>query len=331
MATLYKGGTANSVWKQAALELLQKLNSEIVPSRAGNTSEVLQAVFSISNPRERWVTCRVPSISPAFALAEVVTIVNACNDAFVLNNWNPSLPKYQGQYEKYPGAYGERIRVNFGIDQLERSFLILKNNPNSRQAVVLIWDPTKDLSTPEGTPTSDDIPCNICSLLKLRDNRLYWTQITRSNDLNFGTPYNFVQFTFLHEIMAGWLGVELGEYVQMSDSLHLYSNSIMAVAEKSIIANTDIISVDKNTSEECFKAIFNNMLFLCNNSLSADDIISYSTIEHIPQSFNNIMIILAAYIANKRSFFEATRKILERCSNAIYLQLWHDWINSKIT
>lgn len=44
----------------------------------------------------------------------------------------------------------------------------------------------------------------------------------RSNDVHRGLPYNVVQFTTLQEVMAGWLGLEVGGYHHWSDSLHLY-------------------------------------------------------------------------------------------------------------
>ena len=47
----------------------------------------------------------------------------------------------------------------------------------------------------------------------------------RSNDIVFGLPYNFLQFTFLQEIIAGWLNVDVGEYMHISDSLHMYVNN----------------------------------------------------------------------------------------------------------
>jgi len=67
-----------------------------------------------------------------------------------------------------------------------------------------------------------DIPCNIVSHLLVRDGRLDWLQVMRSNDLMWGLPYNIVQFTSMQEIMAGWLGVDVGAYTHISDSLHVY-------------------------------------------------------------------------------------------------------------
>src|SRR5438876_3201584 len=75
---------------------------------------------------------------------------------------------------------------------------------------------------PNGSPRSKDVPCNLVSHLLLRGNKLNWLQVFRSNDLFWGIPYNFVEFTAIQEVMAGWLGVELGEYNHVSNSLHAY-------------------------------------------------------------------------------------------------------------
>jgi len=75
-----------------------------------------------------------------------------------------------------------------------------------------------DFPDEEGRPASQDILCNVLSMLKIRDGRLEWTQVMRSNDLFRGVPYNFVQFTVLQEVIAGWLGLEVGAYDHVSDS-----------------------------------------------------------------------------------------------------------------
>ncbi|MFI9320087.1 thymidylate synthase [Kitasatospora aureofaciens] len=36
-------------------------------------------------------------------------------------------------------------------------------------------------------------------------------------------PYDLITTTVLHELMAGWLGVEVGDYHHHVDSLHLYA------------------------------------------------------------------------------------------------------------
>ena len=82
-----------------------------------------------------------------------------------------------------------------------------------------------DFPSDNGLPVADDIPCNICSMLKVRNGRLEWSQIMRSNDIFLGLPHNFVQFMTLQEVLAGWIGIEPGTYTHFADSLHLYEKN----------------------------------------------------------------------------------------------------------
>jgi hypothetical protein len=59
-------------------------------------------------------------------------------------------------------------------------------------------------------------------MLKIRDGKLITTIGNRSNDLHWGLPTNIFQFSFLTELMAASLGVELGTQTHNSQSLHIY-------------------------------------------------------------------------------------------------------------
>ena len=112
-------------------DIYQKLETfgKNVFGRNGQTKELTHVCMSIADPTQRWVERRKPAISPAFAIAELVMIMNGNDEAALLNAWNPALPKYQGKYDRYPGAYGKRLRYSFGFDQINRAYDALKNNP----------------------------------------------------------------------------------------------------------------------------------------------------------------------------------------------------------
>jgi thymidylate synthase len=48
----------------------------------------------------------------------------------------------------------------------------------------------------------------------------------RSNDLLWGTPYDVNGFCFIQEMLASWLGVELGNYIHQAGSMHLYEERV---------------------------------------------------------------------------------------------------------
>ena len=205
----FEADTADETWRAIADEFRGGRVAGQA-SRAGSTRELLHAAISISRPRERWISSRNPPINPAFAMAEIIWIVTGRNDSWFLSYFNRKFPEFVGDGPTLHGAYGYRLRRHLELDQLSRAYHTLASNPDSRQVVLQIWDGTVDLPHPDGHPRAQDIPCNVLSMLKVRENKLHWTQIVRSNDFFLGLPYNLIQFTTLQEIIAGWLEVEVG-------------------------------------------------------------------------------------------------------------------------
>jgi hypothetical protein len=70
------------------------------------------------------------------------------------------------------------------------------------------------------------MPCNDMVMFRLRDNGdLDMTVCNRSNDAIWGVyGANVVQFSVLQEFVAGSLGANVGKYVQMSNSFHVYTD-----------------------------------------------------------------------------------------------------------
>lgn len=328
MIPVFSGRTANDVWRQAAIKLLGS-NSGTSESRLGKTNEILHAVFSIDNPKQRWVICRNPPISIAFALAEVVWILNGSNEAQVINYWNSALSRHAGSGKTYHGAYGYRIRKKFGIDQLERAYHVLKNDPQSRQTIIMIWDPIEDLPDKFGKPVDPDIPCNICSMLKVRDSKLEWTQIIRSNDIFLGVPYNFIQYTTLQEILAGWLEIDVGSYTQLSDSLHLYQKDeeTLSIVEMGDAENPDDLILEKPHSDTIFEDIYNRMKIISSQDISKDELVKLAYLDSGYAAYDNIMLIIAAYAAKKMKYQDLKSRFTDSCTNGLFRQLWVNWEN----
>jgi hypothetical protein len=58
----------------------------------------------------------------------------------------------------------------------------------------------------------------------IRDGRLDWMQIIRSNDAIWGIPYNAIQWSTVMEFVAGALDVPIGNMFIVQDSFHVYEN-----------------------------------------------------------------------------------------------------------
>lgn len=325
---VFEGNNVSEAWMSAYNYILYENKSSHQDSRIGNTIEIMKGCFSVKNSRDRWVLDRKPMISPAFAIAEVFWILNGSNDANFINTWNPILKKYAGEDETYHGAYGHRLRYNLDFDQLEKAYETLKNNPESRQVVLQIWDGKKDLPILNGEPNSKDIPCNTSSLIKIRNNKLEWSQIMRSNDLFRGTPYNFIQFTTLQEILAGWLEIEIGEYFYFTDSLHIYENDI------DNFSNRDNSLKNKNLdkllfSKEQFDVFFPICIYylekIQKDGIEKEDIENLEKELFIPQEYKNLLLIPFAYIALKSNNIKLVKACEELCENKLLLEVWKFW------
>ena len=300
------------------------------PSRGGLTREILRATITIKDPRQRWVASRKPPLNVAFAIAELVWIMTGRNDLAFLEAWNSRLTDFVGARPQLHGAYGYRLRHHVGLDQLTRAYQALSNNPKSRQVVLQIWDSSIDLPFPSGAPADQDVPCNVLALLKVRDGKLDWLQIVRSNDLFLGVPYNFVQFTCLQEIIAGWLGVESGAYHQVSDSLHLYEyhekNVFASQPLQNLPPNTDSLSLSKEASESAFGELGRRIERIIVPGLKREQLEGISIWDEGPEGFRNMLAVLVAEVARRYGWSDICDEAMAACTNPLYTHLWRRWL-----
>jgi thymidylate synthase len=332
----FEAGSADSLWSAAAAlfagssvgpHLLAEAPRE-QPSRAGPTRELLHVSFLLTDPRQRWVFSREPALNPAFALAEALWILEGRNDAAFLNAWNARLPEYCGYGDTYHGAYGFRIRRAFGFDQLLRVHDVLRADPASRQAVLLLWDPRQDMPGADGTPKNQDIPCNIASFVRIRDGRLEWTQVMRSNDLFLGLPHNIVQFTILQEVLAGWLGVEVGAYFHLSDSLHVYQRDLPHfehVGDQQFATNPDNLSLSKAESQVVLGDLSSRANRLAADDLQRTDLRALTTNSELPRAYMNILLVFAAEAARRHGWSMEAEAFARDISNPALSLLWSRW------
>jgi thymidylate synthase len=328
MFQVFEGRTANEAWDNIAT--LFRANTGVLTqtSRFGPTREILHAAISVSDPRQRWVVARNPPISIAFALAEVIWIMAGRNDSSFLNYFNKGLPDYAGHGPCYHGAYGYRLRKKFNIDQMERTYQALTKNPDSRQIVLQIWDATNDLPTTDGIPLAADIPCNIVSILKVRGGALEWTQIMRSNDIFRGLPYNFVQFTSMQEILAGWLNINVGSYNHVSDSLHVYERDLGRMESEpqpNLTENADSLALPKQDFDFVLSELETNGNCIIDDNIAAESLLDTVRSCKLPTAYRNILCVLSAEGARKRDRSDLVGEIMGFCTNPAYTQLWERW------
>lgn len=214
MTTTLAGESAGELFCRA-VELVMRSGSPVSP-RGHKTWEVLDVHLLLGRPRARLVhlpPARV--LNPAFAAAEAVWILSG-TDAPWIHAYNRQLRRYADD-GVLRGAYGPRLRHWRGrVDQLAVVVDLLKHDPDSRRAVIQLYDPALDARDHR------DVPCTLGYRFHIRQGRLHMSTTMRSQDAWIGLPYDVFFATVLHELVAGWLGVEMGDYHHHVDSLHLY-------------------------------------------------------------------------------------------------------------
>lgn len=248
------------------------------PSRNGSVLMIDEPVtVTYTHPRERVLFNATRDANPFFHLYESLWMLAGRNDVAPLTYYSKQMREYSDDEVTLNGAYGYRWRqantyydTTVGnlihgtfevkvkgcdkVDQLDIIVAHLKADPNSRRAVLQMWNVEDDLLKigPSQTMTfkekpgnplvpvpgtekfpdySKDVCCNLSVMFSLRDQGkhgpidyvLDMTVTNRSNDMVWGMlGANYVHFTMLQEYMAARLGVEVGRYHHFSNNLHVY-------------------------------------------------------------------------------------------------------------
>lgn len=117
-------------------------------------------------------------------------------------------PKADLSLFTYQAAYGPRVK-----DQLPMVVEKLKNDPDTRQAVLILADPNEPL---------EQRPCtNTIQFMRVR-NALRTHVTMRSSDAVWGLPYDLIQFTMLGDVVAASIGAVATELSINIGDAHIY-------------------------------------------------------------------------------------------------------------
>jgi thymidylate synthase len=212
--------TADSMAELFSGAITLAKSGEKVSPRGMATREVRDVHLLLTQPRARLLYAPPARIvNPAFAVAETVWHLSGSDDPWIFD-YNARLRQYADDGVLL-GAYGPRMR-NWGgkVDQLARVVEILKEDPESRRALIQLYDPAQDAAGHK------DVPCTLGFRFHLRDGRLHMATMMRGQDVWIGMPYDVFFYTVLHELVAGWLDAELGEFHLHVGSLHIYDEHV---------------------------------------------------------------------------------------------------------
>lgn len=205
-----------------ALSLLG-LGADERSSRNGKVLAFATPVMTVyARPMERVLFSPLRDANPFFHFFEALWMLAGRQDVAFPAQFVQRMRTYSDDGRTIHGAYGNRWRAHFGVDQLQKLIAHLGRQPDTRRAVLQMWCPIHDLAH---VSWGKDVPCNTTVYFDARDSRLNMTVCCRSNDLLWGAyGANAVHFSFLLEYVARHLGLEVGVYRQFSNDLHVYTD-----------------------------------------------------------------------------------------------------------
>lgn len=209
-------------------EILTKDAYQVAP-RGFHSIEILGSGFRIDNPLDRLVMHESRRYNIVFNFAEALWYLSGRDDLAYLSYYAPTVRKYSADGVRLTGtAYGPRIyRYGAaGIDQWEAVRALLRADPDTKRAVIQIYQPDEVL-----IPDNVDVACTLTLQFLLRDGRLHAVAYMRANDAYRGMVSDVFSFTFLQEVMARQLGVGVGTYIHMVGSIHVYAPDLPAATQ----------------------------------------------------------------------------------------------------
>ena len=165
------------------------------------------------------------NFSHRYAAAEVIWYLADTSDCSYLLKYAPSYGQYLEQDGKTAyWAYGPRfMRQLFGV------IALLKHRPRTRRAVLCLWRP-EDLAHSIAEDVAD-VPCVTTFQFFQRHGKLSMQVYQRSQDLWVGFPNDVFSFCTLQRIVAEILGCQLGDYMHVMGSCHIYEAHVEKVCE----------------------------------------------------------------------------------------------------
>ena len=183
----------------------------------GNTRALFNVGIQITNPLHNEITTGFRKWNPTYAKREW--------DWYCSGN-----PNAEEIAAKAPIWYqmmdaDGNVRSNYGWQwgreyQLEKVIQMLRENPETRQAAISIYD-GKEIAT-----YRNDTPCTYAVQFTIREEKLHMSVYMRSNDLWFGFCNDQYCFSLLQKMVADELDREVGGYYHHAHNMHIYDNKL---------------------------------------------------------------------------------------------------------
>ena len=188
-----------------------------------NTKALFNVGFTIENPMDNHINCKQRNWKYKYAEAEWQWYLSGDRNISKLGELYGKVPEI---WKRMADELG-RVNSNYGYqwqreNQLDNVIEMLKDNPNTRQATISIYD-GKQI---ESGVYKYDTPCTYAVQFTIVDDKLNMCVTMRSNDLWYGFCNDQYCFSRLQLMIADKLEIRLGPYFHFAHNLHLYNNII---------------------------------------------------------------------------------------------------------
>jgi len=193
----------------------------------GDTKALFNVGFYIENPLDHEIENKERKWNPVYAEAEWQWYLSGDRNIAKLGELYGKVPEIW----KRMADTNDNVNSNYGWqwkrnDQIDYVIDLLRNEPDTRQAVITILD------MKEHDTFTFDTPCTYAVQFTILDNKFNMSVVMRSNDLWFGFCNDQYQFSKLqhyvwNRICFGKLkDLEMGTYFHYAHNLHLYNDKI---------------------------------------------------------------------------------------------------------
>jgi thymidylate synthase len=204
------------------------------------TIEARNVLFTLQDPRRRCVLNPARRWSLPLAIGELCWHLSGSSSVDALSYYASIWRLFASPDGKIRGScYGSKMFVpEQGVTRWNQIRQMLISDPDTRRAIIYFGDSTLNLSE-----NCVDVACATSLQFLIRDGKLDATVCMRSNDVILGLPYDLFLFTFLQELLAAELRIEVGEYHHFASSLHLYKKHVRLAEAilQSKIRNSDFL------------------------------------------------------------------------------------------
>jgi thymidylate synthase len=185
------------------------------------TKAMFNQGFTIEKPWERMIENEARQFNMEYAEAEWQWYLSGDPNVDKLGEIYGKVPPI---WERMADADGE-VNSNYGWQwernhQLDKVVAQLKNNTDTRQAAISIYD-GKEISK-----YKYDTPCTYAVQFTVVKGKLNMCVVMRSNDLWYGFCNDQYCFSMLQNLVCTRTGIDMGTYYHFAHNLHIYNDKL---------------------------------------------------------------------------------------------------------